>query len=108
MTALGITVVALTGELREAMELGDREGVLVSRAVGAAANAGLAAGALILSVNGETPESPLDFLELVRKTPSGEKARIVFWHDGEEHEIELSTDVPDIQRLREAEPKLQV
>lgn len=108
VTALGITVVALTDELRMAMEFGDRAGVLVSRATGAAAEAGLAAGALILSVNGETPESPLDFLELVRRTPAGEDARIVYWDRGETHEIELSTDVPDIQRFREREPRLQV
>jgi uncharacterized protein len=108
VTALGITVVALTDDLRMAMEFGDRAGVLVSRATGAAARAGLAAGALIVSVNGETPESPLDFLDLVRRTPAGEKARIVFWDDGEQHEIELSTDVPDIHRFREAEPRLQV
>ncbi len=108
VTALGITVVALTDELRMAMEFGDRAGVLVSRATGAAAEAGISAGALILSVNGETPESPLGFLELVQRTPAGEKARIVYLDDGGEHEIELSTDVPDIQRFRDREPRLQV
>jgi uncharacterized protein len=108
VTALGITVVSVTDELRDAMEFGDRAGVLVSRAVGAAARAGIAPGALILSVNGETPASPMDFLELVRRTPADEKARIVYWDDGENHEIELSTDVPDIHRLRQAEPRLQV
>lgn len=108
VTALGITVVTLTDDLRVAMELGDRTGVLVSRVVGAAAEAGITAGALILSVNDETPESPMDFLDLVRGTPTGEKARIVYWDKGEQHEIELSTDVPDIHRLRQTEPRLQV
>ncbi len=108
VTALGITVVALTDELRDAMELGERAGVLVSRAAGAAAEAGLGAGALIMSVNGDTPDSPLNFLDLVRRTPPDKKARIVFWDDGDEHEIELSTDVPNIHRLREAEPRLRV
>lgn len=108
VTALGITVVSVTDELREAMKLGDRTGVLVSRAVGEAAKAGLAAGALILGVNGETPESPLGFLDLVRRTPTDEKARITYWSDGKKFEIELSTDVPEIHRIRGAEPRLRV
>ncbi len=108
VTALGITVVTLTEELRMAMELGDHAGVLVSRATGAAAEAGLAPGALIVSVNGKTPESPLDFLTLVRRTPAGEKARIVYQDAGERHEIELSTKVPDPGHFRDREPRLRV
>lgn len=108
VTALGITVVELTEDLREAMELGDRNGVLVSRAAGAASSAGLSAGALIMSINGETPTTPMEFLELVRQTPADKNASIVFWDDGEEYEVELSTDVPNIQRLQESEPRLQV
>lgn len=108
VTAIGITVVTIADDLREAMELGEIDGVVVSRAVGAAAKAGIAAGSLILSVNGEAPVSPLEFLELVLKTPPDQKARIIFRKNDEQHEIELSTDVPDIQRLRESAPKLRV
>lgn len=108
VTAIGITVVAVTDALREAMDLGDHAGVLVSRAVGDAAQAGLSAGALITRVNGEIPRSPMDFLDLVGRTPAGERARIVYRDEGSEHEVELSVDVPGIQRLREGEPRLQV
>ncbi len=95
VTAIGVTVVEATGELREAMALPDTSGVLVSRTTGAAAEAGIAPGSLIVEVNDQAPEAPMDFLDLVRQTPSGEKARIRYWHEGEEREAELSTDVPD-------------
>ncbi|WP_163558623.1 bifunctional nuclease domain-containing protein [Halomonas sp. NO4] len=95
VAALGITVTPLDEDLREALELPDDEGVLVSEARGAAAEAGLAPGALLLEVNGEVPTTPLRFLELVRDTPRGEKARLRYWQEGETHDLELSTDVPD-------------
>lgn len=94
VTALGITVVEATPELREALNLPDSEGVIVTAASGLAAYTGLGPGTLILKVNGEVPDNPMGFLELVRKTPAGEHAAIVFWQDGEEHAVELSTDVP--------------
>lgn len=96
VTALGITVVELTPDLREALELPDRPGVLVSRAEGEAADAGLAEGAVILSVNGEAPDSPMAFLDLVRETPEDEDVELVYWLDGEEHEISLPPDVPTV------------
>jgi uncharacterized protein len=94
VTAVGITVVRATAELREAMELPDRPGVLVSRATGPAAAAGMRPGSLIVEVNGETPHAPMSFLELVRRTPEGEEAQIVYWQEGEEHAIGVATDVP--------------
>ncbi len=95
VTALGITVVEATGELRNALNLPDRGGVLVSGVRGPAARKGLEVGSLILEVNGETPESPMHFLDLVRETPSGEDAMIRYWQAGEEHGMELDTDVPE-------------
>lgn len=94
VNALGITVVEATPELREALELPDMAGVLVSRATGEAAAAGMAPGSLILTINGDVPESPLAFLEAVRSTPAGDSADIVFWQAGEEHEVSLDTAVP--------------
>ncbi len=94
VTALGITVEAATEELRQALGLPDEPGVLVSGARGRAAEAGLEPGNLLLSVNDEAPDSPMHFLELVRKTPTGERAVIRYWKDGERHEARLPTDVP--------------
>jgi len=100
VTALGITVGEVTPDLREALRLPDQRGVLVSRAVGEAAEMGIAAGAMILEVNGEVPGSPMQFLELVRQTPAGARATLRVWQDGETREMELSTDVPEPQRPR--------
>ena len=94
VTALGITVVEATPDLREALSLPDREGVIVTAARGVAAFAGMEPGSLILTVNDAVPLKPMEFLELVRKTPAGRPATITYWWSGEEHSIELSTDVP--------------
>ncbi|WP_234270798.1 bifunctional nuclease domain-containing protein [Billgrantia ethanolica] len=94
VVALGITVAPATDDLREALGLPDQPGVLVSDVRGPAAEAGLEPGALLLEVNGEVPETPLRYLELVRDTAVDEDARLRYWQQGEEHEIEVTTDVP--------------
>jgi uncharacterized protein len=103
VTAIGITVTPVTRELREALELPDRDGVLVSGVRGEAEEAGMKPGALLLEINSQTPKSPLAFLDLVRTTPSDENAHIRYWQDGDVHEIELSTDVPAPRQRRERE-----
>lgn len=98
VNAVGITVMMPNDDLRDALQLPDRPGVLVSGAAGPAADAGMGPGALIVEVNGDTPESPMEFLELVRATPAGEDARITYWQEGRTHRIEVSTDVPEPRR----------
>ncbi|MFW5969469.1 MAG: bifunctional nuclease domain-containing protein, partial [Halofilum sp. (in: g-proteobacteria)] len=95
VTAVGITVMATTAKLREALDLPDRDGVVVTEAIGTARGAGLEPGALVLSVNGETPESPMEFLRLVHATPESERVRIRYWLDGATEEVRLHTRVPD-------------
>ena len=94
VSAIGITVVEATPELRQALGLPQTPGVLVTHASGLAAYAGLDAGALVLAVNGETPTDPMHFLELVRGTPRGEQAHIEYYHEGATHSITLRTDIP--------------
>lgn len=100
VTALGITVVAATPELRNALDLPDSAGVIVSAVSGLPAYAGITPGSLVLKVNDAAPDTPMAFLEMVRQTPPGEQARIVYWFDGQENELLLSTDVPRSQRGR--------
>jgi uncharacterized protein len=88
-TALGITVVGIEDDIRETLSLPDRPGVIVNQARGAAAEAGLTAGMMIVQVNGQDVESPLRFLELVGITAEGEQVRIRVWHEGAEREFEL-------------------
>ncbi|NMG04697.1 bifunctional nuclease family protein [Azoarcus taiwanensis] len=95
VSAIGITVVEATDELRDALGLPDTPGVLVTNATGRAAYAGIGAGALVLSVNGSVPTTPMEYLEYVRATPSGEHARVDYWHDGERREASLPTAVPE-------------
>jgi bifunctional DNase/RNase len=93
--AVGITVMAPTSELRRALELPDRDGLVVSDVTGPARGAGLEAGALVLAVNGTTPGSPMEFLELVRATPDAERVQIRYWLAGSVTEIEVPTTIPD-------------
>jgi len=104
VTAMGITVVQVTDALRGAHGLPARPGVLVHRVRGRAAQTGLSPGSLILKVNDEVPDSPMAFLELVRRTPEGKPVRIGYWQDGAEKEISL----PALRRLREEPPKLRI
>ncbi len=92
VTALGITVVAVTSRLRDTLDLPDLPGLLVNRSTGAAAAAGLNPGSLILEINGEVPDSPMQMLDLVRETPSGDQVEIRFWQDGEQGTLLLSPD----------------
>ncbi len=94
VTALGITVMAASDDLRQALDLPDEPGVLVSSAEGMAAMAGVQPGAFIVEVNESTPASPMSFLELVNATERGEKAEVKFWYEGEYHQVELDVDVP--------------
>ncbi len=109
VTALGITVTSVTDDLREALELPDQPGVLVSDVWGAAEEADLKPGALLLEINEQTPETPMAFLELIRATPRDEEVIIRYWQAGEERELELSTDVPEPRsRAEQAEPAIQI
>ncbi len=95
VTAIGITVMAANEEIREALGLPDEPGVVVTATRPQAEQAGLRAGALILGVNDESVTTPMAFLEAISAATEDGKASIRFWHDDEEREIELSTEVPD-------------
>lgn len=96
VTAMGITVVKLTDELRRAMQLPDKPGVLVSGVNElTTAAGGIDIGAVILTVNGKVPEDPMAFLALVNQTPAGEKVTLHYWQNGEEVQKRLPTKVPD-------------
>lgn len=101
VTAVGITVNRVTEDLRVALELPELDGVLVSDVTGPAREAGLRPGALIIRVNDGAPSTPMEFLNLVRTTPEKEKVSITYWHDGEEHQLRISTEVPEPKRFHE-------
>ncbi len=92
--AAGITVNTMNETLRQALDLPDRQGVVVSEAIGPARQAGLRPGALITEVNGEVPKTSGSFRELIQQTPKGEQATITFWQDGESHRIKVPAELP--------------
>lgn len=109
VTALGITVASVTDDLREALELPDQSGVLVTDVWGAAQEVGLKPGALLLEINEQTPQTPMEFLELIRATPRDEEVIIRYWQAGEERELELSTDVPEPRsRAEQGESAIEI
>jgi bifunctional DNase/RNase len=95
VTAAGIAVMSPRPELREALDLPDREGLVVTRAVGPAAGAGLGPGALIIEVNGETPGAPMEFLQMVRATPDGQRLELRYWREGEIASASVPTTIPE-------------
>ncbi|HMB55002.1 MAG TPA: bifunctional nuclease domain-containing protein [Thermoanaerobaculia bacterium] len=92
--ALGLTVVVPTAELRAEHALPERPGLLVVRAVDAAAEAGLHRGDLLLSVGGLVVERPVDLLDAVRDRRAGEAVTVRYWRDGEEHEASVRPKPP--------------
>ncbi len=94
--AAGITVVEAATDLLEEMALPtDKGGVLISAVEPEAAAAGLEPGFLVLEVNGETVNSPMDFLDAIRATPSGEEAEILVRDQEDTQSIRVPTDVPE-------------
>ena len=104
VTAMGISVVVLSDERREALSLpAEREGLLVVRARGAAREQGIEAGVVIESVNGEPVRAVMDFLRQVQATPEGESARLRIW-SGEQQDIELDIGVPEADPAESLQP----
>jgi len=98
VTAAGITVTSVTPQLREALDLPERDGLLVSEVVGPAAERGMMAGALLLAIDGEVPEAPMDFLERVQARAPDGVVELDYWQEGAEHKMEIPTDVPEPER----------
>ena len=99
--ALGVTVVAPTPELREEFQLPDRAGVVVTHAFGPAKEEGLQRGDLIVEVNAKPLQEPVDFFQAIHATPLGGSVSITYWREGEEHELQLPSDLAPVQPRRE-------
>ena len=92
--AMGMTVVLATPSLRKQFGLGDRPGIVVTSAYGAARDKGMRRGDLITGVNGNPVEDPAAFFEAVRATKARAPVRIMYWRGGETKTIELPADLP--------------
>jgi uncharacterized protein len=93
--ALGLTVVVPTPALRGEHAIPEeRRGLMVIRAVGHAAEAGLRRGDLLLTVAGEPVTDPVGFLDAVRAQPAGEPVTLRYWREGIEREVRV---VPELE-----------
>lgn len=101
----GLTLVAPTPAHREELGLGERDGVLITRATGVAERQGLQRGDLLLEVNGEALESPVDFLERLEATPPGEPLELRIFRHGEESTLDFFPDRRPPEEERDEGPR---
>lgn len=88
---LGLTVVARSAELDREHELpAALRGLVVLRAVGAAAEEGMRRGDLVLEVAGIEMRRPIDLLDALAAVTPGEKVPVRYWRNGVETTVELS------------------
>ncbi|SDY53585.1 Do family serine endopeptidase [Citreimonas salinaria] len=89
---LGVQIQSIDDALAEALDLADTTGVLVSDATagGPAAEAGLQAGDVIVSVAGEDVSDPRGLTFAVADLPVGEPVAVTYLRDGERQEAEVT------------------
>lgn len=103
---LGVTVVELTDERREADNIPADEvetGVVVTAAAGPAREQGLERGDVIVAVEDRAVDEPMAFFDRVREALRDERVRLTVWRDGETFEVELEATLPPPEPPREPE-----
>lgn len=99
---LGVSVQEMTPSLREAMELGDRSGLLITDVVhgSPADDADLREEDVIVKFDGKEVEKANAFARLVRNTEPGTKVKLLIFRDGKEKEVEVILGKRKSKRLR--------
>jgi Do/DeqQ family serine protease len=89
---LGVGIEDVSGEVAEELGLPSAFGVLVNRvsAQGAAADAGLSVGDVILSINGVVTSSTPELQEMIGRLRPGEVIRLDFWRKGQRKQLSLT------------------
>ena len=102
---LGVQIQPVTEDIAESLGLAAAEGALVSepQADSPAAEAGVRAGDVIVSVDGETVESPRELARKIGNMNPGETVEVAVWRGGEEQSVEITLgELPGIDRLAAA------
>lgn len=88
---LGVSLQELTPSMRDALNIGDRDGLLVNEVFddSPAEEAGLEEGDVILEYDGKKVSRSKSFARMVRNTRPGTKVKLKIWRDEKEREIEV-------------------
>jgi bifunctional DNase/RNase len=92
--AAGLTVTAVSDEVRRERGLPDLPGVLVVAVSGEAVASGLRVGDLVVELDGQPAAAPIALLDAVRRAPRGRPLRVTYWRDGEQRTSELPLGDP--------------
>jgi len=96
--AAGVTVKAVSEELRREHGLPERPGVVVVAVNPQAAASGLRAGDLILAFDGTPATTPMALLDAVRRSVPGRRLRVTYWREGEEHTAWLTVGTGALEK----------
>ncbi len=93
---LGVRLSEIDADRARILKLSDSRGVEVRGVVegSPADNAGIQAGDILLSYNGEGILGAQQVIRLVQETPSGRKIKVQFWREGKERSTVLTTGAP--------------
>jgi len=99
---LGVRVQTITPELREALELRDERGALVSDVMkgSPAARAGIEKSDVIVGLDGRAIDTPTDLTDAVAAQTAGKKVRLTVIRDGEELNRDAKLESRPVQRER--------
>ena len=94
---LGVHMQELNAGLREAMKLGDVEGVLVADVEegSPAEKAGIKAGDIILEVDNKETPSPGKLFKTIRKHDPGDEVDVIIWRDGKKKTVKAKLTESD-------------
>ena len=98
---LGVQLTDLTPELRSHFGVPEDEGVMVGRVVddSPAFDAGLAAGDIIIGVDGESIGSSMDLTRAIRSREEGDTVSLEVWRDGSFSIITATLDEQELPHM---------
>ncbi len=100
---LGVTIQNVDQNIAHALGLEEAKGALVAGVTPGdpAEKAGMEAGDVIISLNGETVEDSSDLTRKIGQMSPGSEATVGFWRDGEKKEVSVTLGERDLEGLAE-------
>jgi serine protease Do len=100
---LGVGFVDIDADRAAALKLGDARGVEVTKVEqgSPAAAAGIKAGDVLLTYNGENILGAQQLVRMVQETPQGRKIRVEYWRDGKTQNVIVTLTAPRVRGLED-------